>query len=1484
MKKLFLLLCMGVGIAAHAGTVNTILGGNVGIGAWCDDLHILHDLRLQLPAGVPDGSYFLHTRLERDGVLRNGLDVIFTVSKGEVTSIQPDHLDNIDIYGASTYGILSADSTSIPGGYAVDGGISDFRKLRQATSAEEFWAVWSKGTATVYEPFYISLYRSFDEQATRAYDVKVLCPQEVPGMAQYNVHALAVSLNISDTPLLYRPAAGPPMAFSLSYNQREASDPATFSSTNFGRCWSSNWLAYVSDDPSKPSGDVQVRLAGGGSETHSGFSQTTASFTLHPQSRALLKKTLTGYERQLPDGSKEIYGFGDGATAFPRRFFLTQKLDPQGRGFVLSYEQAGGVRLAAITDMFGRATRLSYENADDPLKPTKVVDPFGRCARFAYNTQRQLEAITDQIGLVSSFVYGAKDFIGSMTTPYGSTSFAAGQSGNNRWLEITDPLGAKERMEFRDKAPGIAASEAQVPAGFEADNKLLQYNNTFYWDKRAMRLAPGDYSKARIFHWLNSADGKKVSGIIGSQKAALEGRVWYRYANQSDPTRTGTTGWPTKVARLLDDGSSQGFAYEYDSNGRCTKTIDPVGRARLFEYNGADLVRVRQRCAGQDVLVCSMSYSLQHQMLTRTEASGATTRWSYNAYGQVTSMTDALGLGRTFVYQGDPTDPSCGALRQVQGPSGQPLAAYSYDGFGRVASHTDADGRTIRFGYDAAEGDPSRSLDRIARVTYPDGTFEEAGFKGLDIEWIRNRAGGISRFRYDALRRLVSVADPLGRTTTYTWLVCGALQSLTDPAQNTTSWTYDLQGRLVAKAIGENTVASCRYEALSGRLSETTDALQQTTRYAYFSDNSLKQVDYPDALHPSASVSFSYDPDVARPTSMSDATGTTRYAYHPFTAMGGARLAQIDGPLADDTLSFSYDLLGRLTERKLNGIACGQSYDSLGRLGQTTSPLGAVTMAYENSGGRIKRATYSNGMLADFGYAQISSEPLLESINYYKPNQFSFLRLGYGYRVPGQIDCLTEWLGKNRSATWYTYDAASQLLGTDAGAQGRCNYAYDVAGNRIGAYENDALTTSVYNNSNQLIRQSDGEGSMPFVGWVTQNASVTINGQPTSALGGSRFAGWVPVVAGTNTVSITATGSGGAVTTQRYRLVVNGGATRDLLHDANGNLVADGNGQSYEWDAANRLVAIRYEGTQRRTEFTYDGLGRVATLVEKEGDSVLQQTHFLWHGTELVEQRQGDVVTSYFPEGFTVRSGTRSGNYFCLRDHQGSVRVLVDGAGTVQARYAYAPFGQRTRTEGEMESELGFTGHFYHAVSGLHLAPCRVYSPRLGRWLSRDPLGESAGNNMYAYVENDPINNVDPLGLKTCLRSLRITYFGDLPSDKIGTRDNPLKPGDIAVGHFGTGQHPKKGDPWVLPFGTAVIVTPDHSPEFQGAVADVGAFDKKHPELAGPSEWIDVWDPVKSRARQSDTGWVEAQVKDGCACPGGYLEVRRAVPVVPVPL
>jgi RHS repeat-associated protein len=91
---------------------------------------------------------------------------------------------------------------------------------------------------------------------------------------------------------------------------------------------------------------------------------------------------------------------------------------------------------------------------------------------------------------------------------------------------------------------------------------------------------------------------------------------------------------------------------------------------------------------------------------------------------------------------------------------------------------------------------------------------------------------------------------------------------------------------------------------------------------------------------------------------------------------------------------------------------------------------------------------------------------------------------------------------------------------------------------------------------------------------------------------------------------------------------------------------------------------------------------------------------------------------------------------------------VTDASGALKARYDYDPYGKSVVVDGNMNVDFGYTGHYFHAPSGLNLTLYRAYNPALGRWLSRDPIGENGGTNLYGYVFNSPVKLVDPLGLE----------------------------------------------------------------------------------------------------------------------------------------
>ena len=511
------------------------------------------------------------------------------------------------------------------------------------------------------------------------------------GMADYTVHTMMVSLNVEDAPLGYDPPFGPKVDVSVSYNERETVQPANLNYTNFGRQWTHNWNGWIRTDGTHL---AKVALGGGGLEEH----DKNRPDAIHLKSHSRLQKvSATRWERLMPDGSKEVYDAlvspdpqGEGV------FWLAQVVDPAGNAVTLQYDS--NYRLSTITDALGQVTTFYYEVPGDIYKVSRVADPFGRQATFSYNASGQLVSITDAIGMQSHFGYEAGDIVASMTTPYGTTAFARGQSSAvDRWIEVTDPLGGRERVESKESAPGITNEpEALVPAYFNivgseevlfwTFNWFLHVRNTFYWDKKKMLEAAGDYTKATIYHFLHSENINATSGVLESMKEPLENRVWFNYPSDPWPGIVGSSDEPSKIARVIEDGSTQIWQYHRNTLSYVTRAVDPLGRETLTDYaaNGIDVIRIRQKNGSSYDTVASFTWNSQHRPLSSTDAAGKTTTNTWNARGQLLTTTNPLNETTTFTYnaQGylvtiDP--PLAGTSDQIK---------FTYDAKGRVSTKT----------------------------------------------------------------------------------------------------------------------------------------------------------------------------------------------------------------------------------------------------------------------------------------------------------------------------------------------------------------------------------------------------------------------------------------------------------------------------------------------------------------------------------------------------------------------------------------------------------------------------------------------------------------------------------------------------------------------------------------------------------------------------------------------------------------------------
>ncbi|MDB6133281.1 MAG: hypothetical protein JWM59_1524 [Verrucomicrobiales bacterium] len=1000
------------------------------------------------------------------------------------------------------------------------------------------------------------------------------------GMAAPAVDLLFVSLGLADEPVGYAPPVGPEVRFTAQYNHREASQPASFTYSNLGPKWTFDWLSYITDDPSNPHADVQYYRRGGFVRFFTGFNAANQSFALQPLDLTKLTRTSpSSYEMLSGDGSKMTFSQSDGSAGTARRIFLKELADPSGNTVTLTYDSL--FRVIAITDAIGQVTALSYLYPPDPYKITKVTDPFGRFAAFDYDAAGRLVKITDVIGLSSRFVYeGESDFINALITPYGTTSFTRGESGTTRSLEVLYPDGNRERTEFNQSTTlGVPNSEAVTPAGVALRNEFLFYRNTYFWSKAAFAAGALDYTKAKIYHWLHTANPASAARMLESEKEPLENRVWYDYPGQNgNPIVAGSISQPSHAGRVLDDGSTQLYSYEYNAFGKVTKTVDPAGRTFSYTYSpdGIDLLEVCMTRNGANELFSRTTWNSRHLPLTVTDAAGQAVTYTYNTRGQMLTVTNAKGETTTFGYDAK------GRRISSDGPLPGTVdqETWTFDAAGRVRTRTNESGYTLTFDHDA--------LDRLTRITFPDGTYNERIYTRLDHTLLRDRAGRTTAFEYNPGRQMTKRTDPLGRVTLFQWCDCGKLSSLTDPMGRTTSWLHDLQGRRTAKVYADGSRISYHYEGATSRLHLRINERDQGTQYEYNPDNSLSGISYTDDLTPDAR--FTYDPEYMRMASMTDGTGTTLYTYLRISEMptlGAGLPASVDGPLPNDTITFTYDQLGRRTSTAVNGVISSQTYDSAGRPLESNNALGTFENTYEGGSSRIAARSLLNGQATVFKYSDSLHDFHLRSISN-KTEAGTVSEFTYDYNAPTRrIIAWTQQQGAQGPVVFdLSYDDADQLTGASATGEEsgavEFKYSYDPAGNRLTKQVGQTLQTFSYNALNELTSTQVDTRPPAAYRWDVEQRLISVN-------------------AGNEITTFTYDGLGRRVGIRR---------TVDGSEVSHRRFVWDGAEIAEERDASGTVVkrffpeGVRVEAGPSEGDYFYtrDHLGSVRELIDSTGN------------------------------------------------------------------------------------------------------------------------------------------------------------------------------------------------------------------------------------------------------------------------------------------
>ncbi len=734
----------------------------------------------------------------------------------------------------------------------------------------------------------------------------------------------------------------------------------------------------------------------------------------------------------------------------------------------------------------------------------------------------------------------------------------------------------------------------------------------------------------------------------------------------------------------------------------------------------------------------------------------------------------------------------------------QARTTFAYDSFGRLASQTDARNGTTTYQYNNADqtvrvttpdpGIPGENLqhqvhhyDLMGRLTnsiLADGrqivrTYSARG------DLLHMQGGGTHpvAMDYDAQGRLI-------RMTNWSDFERGA-------GERVTVWDYDPgRGWLRQKRHADGRGPSYDY-TVAGRILQRRWARGITTTYAYNAFGENESVAYDDNLTPS--VAYARDRS-GQIISITQGTNTWQFSH---TAAGQlAAETWLTSRVAGLQVTNSFDPLGRRvsTQVRRGGLALLEhrySYDPAGRLSVASSgssrarysyiansPL-VGQIAFEHDGAPRMTTTRQHDLLDRLVSVSSQSQGTSAADIDYTSSSHQFTR-----NAASQITRTTSGDG---SFWLYDYDDLGQLTAAHrhwsdhspvAGQQ--FEYEFDSIGNRAatragGNADGSELRSARYlaNALNQIV-QREVPSAVDVLGAAHANADEVIVNGIAAHRHGEYFQATIPV---DNTsgpvwqpITTQAKKNRDAITESGH--IFQPPAAERFDYDADGNLIRDGR-WSFVWDAENRLIAVEGHDSlpaeaRLMLRFQYDPRGRrIGKTVSRWTGSMWgrpTREAYLYDGWNLIAVLDADrgEVTRSFLWGSDL-SGTHQGaggiggllainaggtTWFPGFDGNGNVVALFDAAtGAVAARYEYGPFGELVRRSGPAAAAnpFRFSTKFHDDETGLLYYGHRYYSSQVGRWLSRDPMEEQEGGNLYGFVRNNAISSVDPLGLQ-CLQ------------------------------------------------------------------------------------------------------------------------------------
>ncbi len=476
--------------------------------------------------------------------------------------------------------------------------------------------------------------------------------------------------------------------------------------------------------------------------------------------------------------------------------------------------------------------------------------------------------------------------------------------------------------------------------------------------------------------------------------------------------------------------------------------------------------------------------------------------------------------------------------------------------------------------------------------------------------------------------------------------------------------------------------------------------------------------------------------------------------------------------LATHDIQFTYDRLGRIKtvvdaggnrEFKYNNtlqlesetitgiynVVINREYATTGMKGRYIGfNLGAnyhITYGYDNFG-RFNSVSWNIGTITgSLNYSYLANSDLIEHMS------------GSGYQVI------------------YSYephrDLQTQIKNRlEAEVLSQYDYVFDGLGRKISvansgtAFNQPTFNRFEYNDRNELTK------SERFMGTDPENISLPVDPE---------YRAFQYDNIGNRQQSVKANEVETYITNNlnQYLRQIGPKKTTDFEYDSDGNMtsiITNGSKKILKYNAENRLISFEPEVSTAgsfRVEFAYDYKGRrIRKAVSLfNGSSWVQHKDilFIWDEWNLIEEvtkKDGNQTSRYFVWGLDLSQSLQNAGgvggliacvdgskiYYFMYDGNGNVSQIIDSSdSSIVAVYHYDPYGNVIVDSGPdaQNNAFRFSTKYFDTETGLYYYGYRYYSPELGRWLTRDPITEEGGINLYCMVDNDPINHIDSYGM-----------------------------------------------------------------------------------------------------------------------------------------